>query len=335
MSAPLKPECFVAQPFREPYQGRFDEDIRPAIEAAGLAAYKVDKDPSADRLIEDIEGAIERAAVVLVDITEDNANVWYELGYSQALKKPLVLICCATDRAPTAQFPFDIRHRKVISYSTGKRSDHDALQKDVTERIRALLARAPAAAEGRQPAPQLVAPGPVGAAAPKGVNQGQIAELMQRYRGLPHLRATDTLRHLLSLGDHPNVLTSVLREQEDCVREEIREARARTSPYGYSRSYMGRQCNLVVDLINADEEGSQAVLREFSTRLHERLRSKGQVYAAEFHEQTALLAMELEHAYGAGCLKVLVKLLTGTKAAPGPLTELLVRLTSDPGTPPG
>ncbi len=49
--------CFVIQPFDE---GRFDkryEDVYvPAIEAASLEAYRVDRDPSATIPIEQIEG---------------------------------------------------------------------------------------------------------------------------------------------------------------------------------------------------------------------------------------------------------------------------------------
>lgn len=141
LPVPAKPICFVAQPFHEPFQGRFDEDIRPAIEAAGLTAYKVDEDKGADKLVEDIHAGIERASVVLVDITEDNPNVWYELGYSQALGKPLVMISCSSERPAGKPYPFDVRGRKIIDFATGRRSAHDKLQKDVTERIKALLER--------------------------------------------------------------------------------------------------------------------------------------------------------------------------------------------------
>lgn len=149
------PTCFVAQPFREPYQARFIEDLKPAIEAAGLTAYKVDLDPAADRLIEDIEANIRVAEVVLVDITEDNPNVWYELGFSQALAKPVVLISCSTDRGDRP-YPFDVRGRKIIGYATGTRSAHDKLRADITERIAAILRKGASnerATHGQVPAP--------------------------------------------------------------------------------------------------------------------------------------------------------------------------------------
>ncbi len=141
VKAPTMPTCFVAQPFKDPFQSRFYEDIKPAIEAAGLVAYKVDDDLSADKLIDDIHAGIRAATVVLVDITEDNPNVWYELGFSQALDKHLVMISCSNDRGADRPYPFDVRGRKIVNYTTGKRSAHDKLQKDITERIMALLVK--------------------------------------------------------------------------------------------------------------------------------------------------------------------------------------------------
>lgn len=133
--------CFVAQPFRHPYQQRYDEVFKPAIEAAGLEPYKVDLDPGADKLIDDIEAGIKRADVCLIDITENNPNVWFELGYSQALVKPLVLVSCPAERTEGA-YPFDVRGRKVIDYATAGPSDYAKLQTAITTRIKALLERA-------------------------------------------------------------------------------------------------------------------------------------------------------------------------------------------------
>lgn len=145
--------CFVAQPFKEPFQTRFEETIRPAVEAAGLVTYKVDLDPAADRLADDIHAGIERAAVVLVDITEENANVWYELGYSQALRKKLVMISCSTERDAGKPYPFDVRHRKIIDYQSRLLKDQRKLQADITERITALLAQPSPETDAERPGP--------------------------------------------------------------------------------------------------------------------------------------------------------------------------------------
>jgi len=82
------PSCFVIQPFDG---GRFDKrytDVfKPAIEAAGLDLYRVDRDPSVSIPVNNIEQGIRGAAVYLADITLDNPNVWFELGYALATEK--------------------------------------------------------------------------------------------------------------------------------------------------------------------------------------------------------------------------------------------------------
>jgi hypothetical protein len=61
--------CFVIQPFDGgKYDKRFEDVFRPAIETAGLEAYRVDRDPSVEVPIDSIEEGIRNAAVCLADI---------------------------------------------------------------------------------------------------------------------------------------------------------------------------------------------------------------------------------------------------------------------------
>src|SRR4051812_3020255 len=129
--------CFVIQPFDgSVFDKRYQDTIRPAIEAAGLEAYRVDEDPSVDIPIDDIERGIREAAVCLAEITTNNPNVWFELGFAIAARKEVVLIC-SNERG--SRFPFDVQHRSVISYRTDSLQDYVALGKRITERIEALL----------------------------------------------------------------------------------------------------------------------------------------------------------------------------------------------------
>lgn len=128
--------CFVIQPFdRGKYDKRYDGVFRPAIVAAGLDAYRVDHDASVEVPITSIEDGIRNSAICLADISEDNANVWFELGYALALGRPVVMVC-STDRQ---KFPFDIQHRMVILYKSEGPKDFDELQHQITERIKARL----------------------------------------------------------------------------------------------------------------------------------------------------------------------------------------------------
>lgn len=132
------PTCFVIQPFDAgKFDKRFDDVYVPAIKAAGLEAYRVDRDPGVEVPIEAIEEGIRNAAVCLADITSDNPNVWYELGFAFATGRPVVMVC-SSERAP-GKYPFDIQHRTIINYKPESSSDFEALKSALVERIKALL----------------------------------------------------------------------------------------------------------------------------------------------------------------------------------------------------
>ena len=125
-------------------QGQIRQDYedlyRPAIEAAGLEPYRVDKDPNADVPITAIEVGIKDAAVCLADITTDNPNVWYELGYAFAAGRQVVMVSAA-DRVGK-KYPFDIQHRAVVTYAAEAPSDFERLQADITARLKAAVDKA-------------------------------------------------------------------------------------------------------------------------------------------------------------------------------------------------
>jgi len=132
------PTCFVIQPFDG---GRFDKRYqqvyKPAIESADLIAYRVDEDVLVDIPIESIESGIRASSVCLADITTDNPNVWYELGFAFAVGRPVVIVC-ARER-DGKKFPFDIQHRSIIQYDVDAPDDFSELRSKITNRIKALL----------------------------------------------------------------------------------------------------------------------------------------------------------------------------------------------------
>ena len=133
------PTCFVIQPFDSENDRRYEEVYKPALEQAGLDPYRVDQDPAVEVPIKDIERRIRDSVICLADITEDNPNVWYELGYAFAADTPVVMTCA--DKR-TAKLPFDIQHRTVIRYATASPSDFERLRNDVTKRVKARVRHA-------------------------------------------------------------------------------------------------------------------------------------------------------------------------------------------------
>src|SRR2546422_5567219 len=129
--------CFVIQPFdKGKFDKRYDDVFKPAIEKAGLEPYRVDRDPKVSIPIDEIENNIRNAAVCLADITTDNPNVWFELGFAIASKKDVVLVC--SDERET-KCPFDVHHRSIIKYSSESPRDFKSLEETATQRIQALL----------------------------------------------------------------------------------------------------------------------------------------------------------------------------------------------------
>ena len=127
--------CFVIQPFdKGEFDNRYRDVLAPTIKSLGVEPYRVDEDPSANILIDTIEEKIKNSRFCLADISVDNPNVWYEVGYAFALGRSVILIS-----KQRSSYPFDIRHRKIISYTTDSPSDFEDLKKKITERGNAIL----------------------------------------------------------------------------------------------------------------------------------------------------------------------------------------------------
>lgn len=129
-------KCFVIQPFdNDKFDKRYVDIFDPAIKNASLEPYRVDKDLSVRIPIEDIEKGILECVICFAEITTNNPNVWYELGYAFACNKDVVMIC-SDERQD--KFPFDIQHRHVINYKTSSTSDYNSLGDTITRKIKAL-----------------------------------------------------------------------------------------------------------------------------------------------------------------------------------------------------
>lgn len=127
--------CFIIQPFdKDKFDKRYTDIFEPAIRASELEPYRVDRDPSVRIPIEQIENGIQSSILCFAELTSDNPNVWYELGYAFAMNKDVVMVT-----EERQKFPFDIQHRQVINYKTSSKSDFELLEKEITEKIKGLL----------------------------------------------------------------------------------------------------------------------------------------------------------------------------------------------------
>lgn len=103
--------CFVMMPFGSWFDRYYHEIYVDAIKDAGFDAVRADELFSSGSVIEQIWEQIQKATVLLADLTDRNANVFYELGLAHADIKPVVFTAAKVD-----DVPFDLRHLRVIIY---------------------------------------------------------------------------------------------------------------------------------------------------------------------------------------------------------------------------
>ena len=86
--------------------------IRPTIQASGDSCVRADDILAPGPIINDILRSIQESDYIIADLTEQNPNVYYELGLAHASGKPVILITQNID-----SLPFDLRHQRIIEYS--------------------------------------------------------------------------------------------------------------------------------------------------------------------------------------------------------------------------
>ena len=132
-------KCFVIQPFDNGgiFDKRYDNIFSPAIMDAGLIPLRIDRLHHSEDLILDIKINIKSATICLADITIDNPNVWFELGYAYASNKKVVLICSSERQGN--KFPFDIQDKKIIIYKHNNDTYEENLKLKITNTLLAYL----------------------------------------------------------------------------------------------------------------------------------------------------------------------------------------------------
>lgn len=126
--------CFVIQRFDNgPYDRRYSETFAPAIEAGGAKPVRADEVLGTRPVIEKIESGLRESTIAFAEISENNPNVFLELGYALALNTPTVIVC---DRSKRAQLPFDVSHRPILFYGTESQSDFEKIGDQISDNIR-------------------------------------------------------------------------------------------------------------------------------------------------------------------------------------------------------
>ena len=107
-----KPKAFVVMQFTEQFNELYEEVIRPTCESFGFDCVRGDDVYTNNQIVEDIIVSLKGSSVVIADITPDNPNVYYEVGYAHALSKPTILL---SDKQ-RERLPFDVSGFRTIFY---------------------------------------------------------------------------------------------------------------------------------------------------------------------------------------------------------------------------
>lgn len=106
--------AFIVMQFSESYNELYEEIIREVCEKEfKYSCFRADEIYSQRLIIQDIEDSINRSSLVVADITPNNPNVFYEVGYAHAIKKPTILLC---DKARDDKLPFDVSGFRTLFY---------------------------------------------------------------------------------------------------------------------------------------------------------------------------------------------------------------------------
>lgn len=123
-----RPEAFIVSQFGGDYDTLYNEVIQPVCKELGYEPIRGDEIASCTLILNDIITSICNAAVIIADITPDNPNVFYEIGYAHALAKPTILLC---EKEIRDKIPFDVSGFRTIFYDNsigGKRKIEEKLK---------------------------------------------------------------------------------------------------------------------------------------------------------------------------------------------------------------
>ncbi len=102
---------FIAMPFAKEFDNAYYFGIKQPIEHHRRKCERVDQDAFTGDVIERVKLRISSCELVIADITGNNPNVFYELGYADGAKKPVIVI------SQEQETPFDLKSRRQIRYS--------------------------------------------------------------------------------------------------------------------------------------------------------------------------------------------------------------------------
>jgi len=124
---------FVVSEFSNPYDELYNEVIKKICNEYNLKAIRADEFTNTGLIISDIIKYIVESKIVIAEISPNNPNVYYEVGYAHALNKPTILLA-----EKTTKLPFDVSPFRVLFYENsiaGRSKIEEGLKKLIKDII--------------------------------------------------------------------------------------------------------------------------------------------------------------------------------------------------------
>lgn len=106
-----KPFAFVLMPFDASFGDVYHLGIQAACKEVGIFCERVDEQIFQETILERIVSQIRSADLLIAEMTGRNPNVFFEVGFAQALKKRIILVTRDSD-----DIPFDLRPFPHVIY---------------------------------------------------------------------------------------------------------------------------------------------------------------------------------------------------------------------------
>lgn len=109
-----KHQALVLMPFKEEFDEVYRVGIKEPLTESGYRCERMDDLVYVGDVIQKLFDRLEQAGIIIADITGRNPNVFYELGYADALRKTVIIVARSA-----ADAPFDVQSRRFITYEDG------------------------------------------------------------------------------------------------------------------------------------------------------------------------------------------------------------------------
>jgi hypothetical protein len=137
----LNAECFFIAPIgsegsetRDRSDGILEYIVTPAAEAVGLTTIRADKIAKPGQITRQVIEHVVGARAAVVDLTDANPNVYYEMAIRHTAQSPTVLIAQDGEK-----LPFDIAQMRTIFFDPTSLKSAAACQEQISQHLKEAL----------------------------------------------------------------------------------------------------------------------------------------------------------------------------------------------------